>query len=53
LETNNYLKTDQKYLFGDLVQGSKPAHQEQVFLFLEMLKIYFPGGESLAAPQAL
>jgi hypothetical protein len=29
LETNNYLKTDQKYLFGDLVQStSKPIHQE-------------------------
>jgi hypothetical protein len=29
LETNNYLKTDQKYLFGDLVQStSKPVHQE-------------------------
>ena len=54
LETNNYLKCDQKYLFGDLVQSiSKPIHQEQVFVFLEMLKIYFPSGDSLYAPTAL
>jgi hypothetical protein len=54
LETNNYLKCDQKYLFGDLVQSiSKPIHQEQVLVFLEMLKIYYPSGDSLCAPMAL
>ena len=54
LETNNYLKSNQKYLFGELVQStSKTIYQEQVFLFLEMLKVFFPGGDSLIAPTTL
>lgn len=54
LETNNYLKSNQKYLFGELVRStSKTVYQEQVFLFLEMLKVFFPGGDSLVAPNAL
>ena len=54
LETNNYLKSNQKYLFGELVRStSKTIYQEQVFLFLEMLKVFFPGGDSLVAPNVL
>ena len=53
LETNNYLKSNQKYLFGELVKSSKTIYQEQVFLFLEMLKVFFPGGDSLVAPNML
>ena len=54
LETNNYLKSNQKYLFGELVKStSKTIYQEQVFLFLEMLKVFFPGGDSLVAPTLL
>ena len=30
-----------------------PMHQEQVFLFLEMLKVFFPGGDVLHAPNSL
>ena len=29
------------------------AFQEQVFLFFEMLKVYFPGGDQLYAPKKL
>lgn len=51
LETNNYLKSDQKFLFGELVKStSKQIYQEQVFLFFEMLKVFFPGGDNLVAP---
>ena len=32
---------------------SKPVYQEQVFLFLEMLKVFFPGGDPLVAPTPL
>jgi len=53
LETNNYLKSNQKYLFGELVKSSKSIYQEQVFLFLEMLKVFFPGGDSLVSPNIL
>lgn len=54
LESNNYLKSNQKYLFGDLVQSTnRPEFQEQVFLFLEMLKVFFPGGDDLVAPKSL
>ena len=54
LETNNYLKANQKYLFGDLVKmAGETIYQEQVFLFLEMLKVFFPGGDSLVAPSVL
>lgn len=54
LETNTYLKSDQKYLFGELVKStSKTVYQEQVFLFFEMLKVFFPGGDSLVAPTVL
>jgi len=54
LEANSYLKSDKKYLFGELVKSTnKIAFQEQVFLFLEMLKVFFPGGDSLIAPDCL
>mmetsp|Transcript_2642 Transcript_2642/g.4413 ORF Transcript_2642/g.4413 Transcript_2642/m.4413 type:complete len:320 (+) Transcript_2642:934-1893(+) len=55
LEQNQYLKSSKRhYLFGDLIQSiNQPVFQEQVFLFLEMLKIYFPGGDPLKAPKSL
>lgn len=54
LESNNYLKSDQKYLFGELVKSTnKFVYQEQVFLFFEMLKVFFPGGDPLIAPETL
>jgi len=54
LETNNYLKSNQKYLFGEIVHSTKRTiYQEQVFLFLEMLKVFFPGGDSLVPPSTL
>lgn len=54
LEANNYLKSTQRYLFGELAKSTKQTvYQEQVFLFLEMLKVFFPGGDSLVAPSLL
>lgn len=54
LETNKYLQSNQKYLFGELVKSThKTNYQEQVFIFLEMLKVFFPGGDSLVTPSVL
>lgn len=51
LESNNYLKSREKYLFGELVKSTNnETFQEQVFLFFEMLKVFFPGGDPLIAP---
>ena len=55
LNSNNYLKSgEQEFLFGDLIQSiNQPGFQEQVFLFLGMLKVFFPGGDPLQAPLSL
>lgn len=60
LDQNNYIKADKRYLFGDLLKSgdglfanASAAQSEQIFLFLEMLKVFFPGGDSLVAPLAL
>ena len=61
LEQNHYLKSDKRYLFGDLLQYNDKAiphiseqpHSEHLFIFLEMLKVFFPGGDHLFAPDPL
>ena len=51
---------EKRYLFGDLLRSSdgilaqvSDVQSEQIFLFLEMWKVFFPGGDPLVAPIAL
>ena len=51
---------DKRYLFGDLLQSGdgilaqvSDKQSEQIFLFLEMWKVFFPGGDPLVAPVTL
>ena len=51
---------EKRYLFGDLLQSGdgilaqvNDTQSEQIFLFLEMWKVFFPGGDPLVAPIAL
>lgn len=54
LESNDYLSTDKRFLFFDLFKRTRQTeYQEQVFLFLEMLKVLFPGGDQLIPPASL
>lgn len=60
LEQNNFLMADKRYLFSDLLLSSDgilaqvgDAQSEQIFLFLEMWKVFFPGGDPLVAPVSL
>lgn len=40
------------FLYGDILK-SATSYQEQVLIFLEMLKVIFPGGDSLTAPDLM
>ena len=60
LEQNNYLKSEKNHLFGHIlqtgdqvVQNANESRSEHLFVFLEMIKVFFPGGDHLYAPDAL
>lgn len=43
--------SDQEFLYGQLLQQVKPEYEEPIMLYLEMLKIFFPGGLDIATTQ--
>jgi hypothetical protein len=50
LEERGYLEKDKQFLYGQLLQSVSCGVEEPVLLYLEMLRVLFPGGASLGAP---
>ena len=54
LESNQFIgikedqgKTYQSYLYGHLLENSSPDFDEAILILLEMLRVFFPAGQSI------
>ena len=51
LESNHFLGVDKTYLYGELLQQSQ-GFEETFLVILEMLRLYFPAGQSIECPRS-